>query len=101
MVFLRKLWSKEHQKMSISLSKVKNKNKKQKDFLGRVRAIPDSIRDAILEKYMDKCKYQNAIEFFDWYRKVYGPKLGSRSKDQQFVIGLRIAMIRKADNNLY
>lgn len=101
MFFLRKLWGNEHQKMSISLSKVKNKTKKQKDFMDKVRSIPDSIRDAILQKYMDKCKYQNAIEFIDWYKKVYGEKPGDRSVVQKVGIALRMTMLRKAENNLY
>jgi hypothetical protein len=54
--------------MVISLAKVKNKSKKEKEFLARVRAIPDTVREAVLSTYMDKCKHQNAIDFFNWHR---------------------------------
>jgi hypothetical protein len=34
--------------MVMSLAKNKSKSKKQKDFLAKVRAIPDSIREALI-----------------------------------------------------
>jgi UV DNA damage repair endonuclease len=69
---LKKMWTKEHYKMVMSLAKNKNKTKRQKDFLAKIRAIPDSIKDALIHSYLDKCKHQNAIEFFDWHRKLQG-----------------------------
>ena len=71
MKLLKSMWEREQHAMIMQLAKVKNKSKKQKDFLARVRAIPDTVKDAILTMYMDKCKHQNAVAFFDWYRKLH------------------------------
>ena len=68
--FLRKMWDKEHYNMVINLSKGKTKTKKQKDYIAKIRAIPDTIKEAMLTRYMDKQKHHNAIEFFNWRRKL-------------------------------
>lgn len=57
MSLLRKLWDKEYQNMIMSIAKVKSKSKKQKDFLARLKAIPPTVKEAILNRYMDKCKH--------------------------------------------
>jgi hypothetical protein len=44
--------------------KKKNKSKKQKDFLNKLRSINDQTRDIVLKKYLEKCKTMNAIKFF-------------------------------------
>lgn len=59
--------------MIMSLAKVKTKTKKQKEFLARVRAIPDTVKEAIILRYIERCKHQNAVSFFEWRRKLYGP----------------------------
>ncbi|TNV87352.1 hypothetical protein FGO68_gene3244 [Halteria grandinella] len=104
MDFLRKYWEKEHHNMIMQLAKVKNKNKKEKDFLARVRAIPDSVREAVLYAYMEKCKHQNAIDFFNWHRQLYGGNTGPggmpRDKNQSIIISLRLGRRRKIENNL-
>jgi hypothetical protein len=71
--------------------------------LVKVRTIPDSIREAILSMYLEKCKQQNAVEFFDWHRKVFGAKKEEKKYDpsQQFVINLRLSRIKRHENNLF
>lgn len=88
MEFLRKMWDKEHQQMVMSVAKIKSKTKKQKEFLARVRAIPDTVKEAVLFLYMDKCKNNNAVEFFKWHRQLFGTALPfkpdpSLSKEEQ------------------
>jgi hypothetical protein len=69
MELLNKMWVKEHHHIVMTLSKNKHKTKKQKDFLVKVRGIPDSIKEALLQKYIEKCKHQNAVQFFEWRKK--------------------------------
>lgn len=104
MTLLRALWDNEHKNMLISLSKVKNKSKKQKEFFARLKAIPDTVKESILQRYMDKCKNQNAVEFFNWYRRLYGEKgnpYGPKDRGQSLIISLRLNRIRKHENNLF
>jgi len=43
--------------MVMTLAKNKSKSsKKQKEFLAKVRGIPDSIKDEMLKIYLEKCK---------------------------------------------
>jgi len=104
MNLLRMMWTKEHHAMVMMLAKNKSKsNKKQKEFLAKVRAIPDSIREAMLGIYLEKCKQQNAIEFFDWHRKVFGAKGEEKKRDpgQSFLVNMRISRIKRHEHNLY
>jgi len=98
---LRRMWQKEHHTMVMTLAKNKTKSKKQKDFLAKVRGIPDTVKEAILAMYLEKCKQQNAIEFFDWHRKVYGSKDKPRDAGQSFVISLRLSRIKRHEHNLF
>lgn len=54
---LRKYWDQELSSLIMNLVKVKQKTKKQKELLDKLRSIKESVRDAILEKYFDKCKH--------------------------------------------
>ena len=69
MTLLDMMWIKEHHYMVMKLAKNKHKTKKQKDFLAKVRAIPDSFKEVFLAHYIEKCKHQNAIHFFEWRKK--------------------------------
>ncbi len=66
---LNKMWVKEHYQMVMQLAKNKHKTKKQKDFLAKVRAIPDTFKEVLLHHYIQKCKHQNAVHFFEWRKK--------------------------------
>jgi UV DNA damage repair endonuclease len=57
MELLRRMWTKEHIAMLMSLAKHQSKSKKTKEFLAKVRAIPDSVKDSLLNSYMEKCKH--------------------------------------------
>ena len=48
--------------------------KKQKDFLAKVRSIPDSFKEVFLAHYIEKYKHQNAIHFFEWHKKYIHKK---------------------------
>ena len=61
MDLLRKFWEQELSKMIMKYVKLKNKTKKQKDFLQKLREIKDAVREGILKKYLEKCKNSNAI----------------------------------------
>ena len=54
---LRKYWDQEISSLIMSLVKVKQKSKRQKELLDKLRAVKESVRDAILSKYFDKCKH--------------------------------------------
>jgi hypothetical protein len=69
------MWIKEHYQMVMQLAKNKHKTKKQKDFLAKVRAIPDSFKEVILHHYIEKCKHQNAVHFFEWRKKYKSQSL--------------------------
>ena len=57
MELLKRMWQKEHHSMVMTLAKNKSKSsKKQKEFLAKVRGIPDSIKDEMLKIYLEKCK---------------------------------------------
>jgi hypothetical protein len=104
MDLLRRMWTKEHHAMVMMLAKNKTKSsKKQKEFLAKVRAIPDSIKEAMLDIYLEKCKQQNAVEFFDWHRRVFGAKGEAKKRDagQSFLINMRISRIKRHEKNLY
>ena len=66
---LSKMWEKEYTLMIMELAKIKHKTKKQKDLLNKVKGISDAVRDMILYNYIEKCKHQNAIHFFEWRKK--------------------------------
>ena len=57
MGLLRKYWDQEHSKMVMGLVKMKNKTKKQKDLLSKLREISDTIKEEILKRYLEKCKH--------------------------------------------
>jgi hypothetical protein len=56
--------------MVISYVKIKYKTKKQKEMLFKLKDIKDTIKDGVLSKYLDKCKIQNALKFFEWRAKL-------------------------------
>jgi hypothetical protein len=56
MDLLNKYWDIELSKMIMRFVKQKQKTKKQKEFLHKLRDIKDSIKLAILRIYLDKCK---------------------------------------------
>ena len=56
--------------MTMSLVKTKFKTKKQKDFLTKLREISDAVKEEILVRYMDKCKHENAVKFFEWRKRL-------------------------------
>lgn len=70
MDLLRLYWDNEIKKMIMNLVKIKFKSKKQKEYLQKLRSIPDDIKEAILQKYLNKCKTQNALDFYEWRKKI-------------------------------
>lgn len=106
MKLLKSLWEREQHEMIMQLAKVKNKNKKQKEFLARVRAIPDTVKDAILTMYMGKCKHQNAVTFFEWRRKLH-TREGDSSKQKahqlaaSMAVSMRLTVLRKQESTLF
>ncbi len=70
MNLLRKYWDQEMSKMVLVLVKVKNKSKKQKELLKKLREVKDNVKEEILSHYLDKCKHENAVKFFDWRKKI-------------------------------
>ncbi|CDW85584.1 m-phase inducer phosphatase 2 [Stylonychia lemnae] len=98
MEVLKKYFDQEQQKMILQLVKIKNKSKKQKDLLQKLREVTDSVKQAVLNKYLEKCKNENAIKFFEWRKKVMNKNL---DKDQQFAMSLRMGRIKKSDQLLF
>eukprot|EP00347_Sterkiella_histriomuscorum_P022055 403331844 len=95
---LQKYYAQELSKMILQIVKIKQKTKKQKDLLQKLREITDSMRDRVLAKYLDKCKHENAIRFFDWRKKVMNKQL---DKEQQFAMSLRMGRIKRSDTLLF
>jgi hypothetical protein len=50
---------------------------------------------------MDKCKHKNALEFFEWHRKLYGGFKDHKSKKETLIIDLRLSMIRQHEENIF
>lgn len=63
----------------MQIVKQKSKTKKQKDLMQKLRDLNDSVRNAVLKKYLDKCKHENAIKFFEWRKEILKRNL---DKDQ-------------------
>ena len=61
--------------MILDLVKAKSKSKKQKDLLKKLRDMPDGSRKAVLSKYLDKCKHENALAFFEWRKSILNKHL--------------------------
>ena len=55
--------------------KSKKKDKKAKELMQKIRDIPDSTRDLILQKYLNKCTTQHAVKFFKWRSLIKGAEL--------------------------
>ena len=99
MVVLLKYWDREHKKMILELVKVKSKTKKQKESLQKLREIPDIIKQAILNKYLVKCKMHNALKFFEWRKKNTITK--GLTKDEQIVLNLRVKQLQEQERILF
>jgi len=65
MFLLSKYFSETAQKMTLSLVKTKKDQKK----VQRIQQIDPSIKDAVLRRYLNKCKLKHAFLFFEWRRK--------------------------------
>jgi len=98
MQLLMDYWGQEQNKMILDLVKAKTKSKKQKDLLKKLRDLTDATRNAVLAKYLDKCKHENAVAFFEWRKNIMNKHL---DKDQQFALSLRLGRIKRSDTLLF
>jgi|LauGreDrversion4_2_1035121.scaffolds.fasta_scaffold361483_1 hypothetical protein len=64
-ILLGKFFSDTANKMIVSMIKSKKDQKK----VQKVQMIDPEIKEAVLSRYMMKCKYKHASLFFEWRRK--------------------------------
>lgn len=84
--------------MLMNLVKIKYKTKKQKELHQKLRIIKDDLKEAILKKYLEKCKVQNALKFFDWRSRVHNKHL---DKQGQLLMSIRISNLNRHETVLF
>jgi len=88
---LRKYWDKELHVLIGQYAKKRTKSKKNKDMLNKLRTIKDEVKEAVLRKYLEKCRTAHSLKFFEWRRQLSNLHLD--------VSWLRVTIICRGDTN--